>query len=323
MIWLCLLLLAFGLFLSAFFSGSETGFYRVARTRLAMDSMSGDFIARRLLDLTNHPALFVATTLVGNNLANYMVSLSIVLLARTLLGDAQIVELIAPVAMTPVVFVYGELLPKNLFYHAPNLLLHRCGPLFLLFVILFAPVSALLWAFGKLLELIVGESPQHVRHELARQELIQVLREGHEVGILQPAQQVLAKNLFAVASQRVSKYATPISRAGKLVLGQSRLEALRFGKRRKLSAAVVTDGQGELVGYVRMIDLYLNHSAVIEQQHLSTLGQVNASDSHGVSLMHMESNKHELAQVLDAKGATIGVLSIAQLTAPLFSRLPH
>ena len=31
-----------GVFLSAFFSGSETGFYRATRVRLTMDAMSGD-----------------------------------------------------------------------------------------------------------------------------------------------------------------------------------------------------------------------------------------------------------------------------------------
>jgi len=34
-------LLAIGMGLSAFFSGSETGFYRVTRVRLVMDAKSG------------------------------------------------------------------------------------------------------------------------------------------------------------------------------------------------------------------------------------------------------------------------------------------
>ena len=43
------ILVAAGLFLSAFFSGSETGFYRVTRVRLVMDAKSGKWIARSLL----------------------------------------------------------------------------------------------------------------------------------------------------------------------------------------------------------------------------------------------------------------------------------
>ena len=115
MIWI-LIMLAVGIFLSAFFSGSETGFYRVTRVRIALDALDGDLIARGLLWMTNNPAWFVATTLIGNNLANYVTSLAIVLGARQLVGgESYVAELVAPIVLAPLVFVYGELLPKNLF----------------------------------------------------------------------------------------------------------------------------------------------------------------------------------------------------------------
>ena len=72
-------LFAAGLALSAFFSGAETGFYRVQRLRLVLDGMSGNWLASGLLALANRPSLYVATTLIGNNVANYMTSLAIVL----------------------------------------------------------------------------------------------------------------------------------------------------------------------------------------------------------------------------------------------------
>ena len=67
-----LTLLAVGVFLSAFFSGSETGFYRASRFRVVLSALDGDRIAKRLLWLVNNPSLFVATTLIGNNVANYL-----------------------------------------------------------------------------------------------------------------------------------------------------------------------------------------------------------------------------------------------------------
>ena len=47
------------------------------RFTIALDAMGGDWIASRLLSLTNNPTLFVATTLIGNNLANYLTSYAI------------------------------------------------------------------------------------------------------------------------------------------------------------------------------------------------------------------------------------------------------
>ena len=139
-----------GLFLSAFFSGSETGFYRATRVRVALDGLSGDLVSRVLLWLTNNPTLFVATALVGNNVANYLTSLAIVMASQRLFGnDPSVADLIAPVIMAPIVFIYGELLPKNLYFHAPNRLLRRGGLLFVVFGVLCAPIVALLWLMGR------------------------------------------------------------------------------------------------------------------------------------------------------------------------------
>ena len=101
MILAAIVLLAFGVFLSAFFSGSETGFYRASRVRILIDALDGDRISKFLLLLVNNPTLFVATTLVGNNVANYMVSMAIVLFTRAVYtGDNSAVELIGPISTT-------------------------------------------------------------------------------------------------------------------------------------------------------------------------------------------------------------------------------
>ena len=161
-----LMLLTLGVFLSALFSGSETGFYRVTRMRLLLDGMAGDRTSTYLLSLTNHPALFVATTLIGNNVANYMTSLAIVMIAQRLFLGSQVAELLAPMVLSPLVFVYCELLPKQLFFYAPNSLLRRSGVLILSFTILFAPISAVLWVLGRLLESILGQTPLRLRRSL-------------------------------------------------------------------------------------------------------------------------------------------------------------
>jgi CBS domain containing-hemolysin-like protein len=306
------------LFLSAFFSGSETGFYRVTRVRLLLDGLGGDPVARGLLWLTNNPAFFVATTLVGNNLANYLTSLSIVLLARNLFGGQNVIaELVTPVFFTPLVFVYGELMPKNLFYYAPNLLLRRCGPLFLLFAVLFAPVSGLLWLLGRLLQSLLGEAPLRVRLALARKELQQVLDEGQEAGILQPAQRELANNLFSVASRRVEGICTPLGRMVSIRRGEKKADVLRIVKRHGSSVAPVVDPSSrDLIGYVRVVDLHLDPSPTVET--VRELPTVQASDAHIAALIQLQTTKEELARVVDASGRTVGVLYASELTDPLF-----
>ena len=54
-----------------FFSGAETGFYRVSYLRLSIDAQAGDPVARRILWFCQNPSDFVVTALIGNNVAQY------------------------------------------------------------------------------------------------------------------------------------------------------------------------------------------------------------------------------------------------------------
>jgi putative hemolysin len=317
-------MMAVGLFvismlLSAFFSGLETGFYRVTRFRLLLDGLSGDRIARSLLWLTNHPALFVATTLVGNNIANYLLSLSIVLICQAVPTRAgATLELLAPVALSPIIFVYCELLPKNLFYQAPNRLLRRFGPLILLFTVAFAPLAALLWALGRLIERLLGQAPLRLKLTLARRELQQVLEEGHAAGILRPAQRDLAQNLFELASQRASEFSVPVHRVTSFYVGQDKAEALRIARRQRSSVAPVTDPQSQrLLGYVRVVDLVLDAATTLQARSVRPLIEVRPDEPHIAALTRLQSAREELAKLINKQGQVVGFLYAEELTNPL------
>lgn len=326
MTWIPVLgLAAVGLFLSAFFSGSETAFYRATRLRLLLDALGGDRISRGLLWLTNHPAVFVATTLVGNNQANYLVSFAIVMGAHAAMGpealatgQGRAAELIAPLLLAPLLFVYGELLPKNLCLHAPNRLLRRGGPLFLFCVGLFAPVGCLLWGLSKILERLLGKAPEQVRLKLARRELQEVLEEGHAAGILHPAQRGLARGIFALANQPVARFTTPLEHVPRARCDMTRQDVLRLARRYRISVVPVEspDTRGELIGYLRVIDLGLSEGK--EVGPLRELLEISHDTPHVAALMRMQSAKESLARVVGAAGETLGIVTADRLREPLF-----
>ena len=317
MIWFALALGSLGLFLSAFFSGSETGFYRAARIRLVLDALGGDWISRALVELANRPAMFVATTLVGNNLANYMTSLAIVLATSWALGGSWMAELFAPIALAPILFVYGELMPKYLFLHAPNRFLRRGGALFLVFTALFLPVSALLWVLNRGLAALVGESPEKVRLRIARRELRSILEEGQEVGILYQAQKRLASGIFVSADHTVRRHAEPLSGVARARAGMSKSEICGLASRFEISEVPIEDGEGshELTAYVRVIDLAL--SASIEVENVRPMMTISAEDTPIEALMRMHLIQENMARVIDSEGRTVGILFASRLRQQL------
>ncbi len=308
-----------GMVASALFSGAETGFYRATRVRLLLDALSGNWTARGLLWLTNHPSLFVATTLLGNNLANYLVSLSIVVGTRRMWSsESYWATLIAPVALAPLVFVFGELTPKHVFYEAPNRLLRRCGPVLLLFTWLFLPISALLWALNQVLQRAFPAAPQQVRMALARQELAQLLEEGHQEGILRPTQRALAQGLFAVASRRVREFATPAARVTPAHLEMTKAQVQRLARQQRVSMLPVTDAPSsrELVGYVLVADLYLDGTEKLPTAR--PLVEIPDTETYIAALMRMHESPEVLGRIVNAQGRTVGFVSKRQLSEALF-----
>ena len=113
-----------GLFLSAFFSGTETGLYRVNRLRLHLGVKQRDPQALRLASVLDDEQGALSVTLVGTNMANYVTTSAVAFLFAELLsfGEAN-TELYTVAILTPIVFVFGEVVPKNLFrLHADTLL---------------------------------------------------------------------------------------------------------------------------------------------------------------------------------------------------------
>lgn len=319
MIWIALALGVAGLLLSGFFSGLETGFYRVTRIRLVLEALGGDRIAGMLLWLTNHPSLFIATCLVGNTLADYVTSLAAVLAAEILFGlRGHAAEIVVPLLLTPVVFVYGDLLPKNLFLHAPNRLLRKGGPLFALFVVLFFPVAAVLWAVDRMLAALVGETPERVRLTIARRELRLLLEEGHQVGLLQPAQRELAQGIFAVAKHPVSRYVVPLEQMPRVRTNAPKAAAQQLACQYGSPLVVVEDADqpGRLAGYTRAVELHLDRSDRVAP--IRSLIEVSPDDHHLDVLMRLHSRGEDLAEVVDSSGRTLGLVTAESLRRPLF-----
>jgi CBS domain containing-hemolysin-like protein len=320
MIWIALGLGAIGLGLSALFSGTETGFYRAARIRLVLDALGGDLVSRWLLWLTNHPTLFIATTLVGNNLANYLASLAIVMATHAMFStESHVAELCAPLLLAPVLFVYGELLPKSLFLSAPNRLLRMAGPLFLFFLPLFLPISAVLWGLNWLVGRLVAESPEKVRLTVAGRELHRALDEGHETGIIHPSQRELARGIFAVAKDPVVRFATPLAQVAKARTDMSKEQVRLLARRLHVAAVPVEEAsdQRRLVGYVRVIDLGLDPSGQLGP--LRPLAEIPAAATLLDSVMRLHAAQETMAQVVDASGNPIGILTADQLHTPLLT----
>lgn len=106
------LLLVLLIFLSAFFSGSETGLISLNRYRLKHLAEKNHGGALRALALLSNPEKLISLILLGNNFVNILITQVATYLGYRLYGEAGIA--IATGVLTLVLLLFAEITPKTL-----------------------------------------------------------------------------------------------------------------------------------------------------------------------------------------------------------------
>ena len=99
------------LFISAFFSASETAFTVVSRARLQTLETEGNKRAKMVNQLIAKKDQLVSATLLGNNIVNILASALTTSVLIGLFGDSGVVY--ATIIMTTLVIIFSEVLPKT------------------------------------------------------------------------------------------------------------------------------------------------------------------------------------------------------------------
>lgn len=205
---LALILLA-GLFLSGMFSGSETGLYSVTRSRLEVEVQRGARGAQLVRRLTERQASVLITILIGNNLALELMTLS----AEHAFESHQVLDwkrdAFLAFVLSPTVFLFGELLPKDLYLRRPHSLMRVSAPVLMAFRVLFLPLELLLRGLTWGLERLLGFGSAEIVKRPGRLGLLHVLAEGRAAGALEPHAEELARNALRLRTLPVTRVMIP------------------------------------------------------------------------------------------------------------------
>lgn len=125
------------LFMSAFFSGSETALTAASRARMHALESEGDEHAKRVNKLLEHPERLISTILLGNNLVNIMASALATSLLINVFGEVGVFY--ATALMTVVVVVFSEVLPKTYAIAYADKIALAVAPVMRLLVIVLRP----------------------------------------------------------------------------------------------------------------------------------------------------------------------------------------
>ncbi|RKD76003.1 Mg2+/Co2+ transporter CorB [Sinobaca qinghaiensis] len=128
------------LFVSFFFSGSETALTATNKMKLQTKAENGDKKAGKLLDLLSRPSEFITTILIGNNIANILLPTLVTALAI----QYGVSIGIASAILTVIIIIFSEVIPKSIAATFADRISPVVYPIIRFFVIIFKPVSLVL-----------------------------------------------------------------------------------------------------------------------------------------------------------------------------------
>ncbi|MDA0728249.1 MAG: hemolysin family protein [Bacteroidetes bacterium] len=328
-----LAVVALSLLASAFFSGMEMAF--VASSRLqtelrAQQSLRGQIVSF----LSDRPQLFIASMLVGNNLALVLCGMeSGALIGQWIFGVSGWQEASQPTVVlatqtlvtTAVVLVVAEFMPKSLFHASPNKWLDLFAfPLIVVFGVLALPAwlvmvisKALIRPFGsrhstsQALDTLGAQDLDHFINTLSGQmEPEQELE--HELQIL--------KNALDLPEVQARDSMVPRNEVSGIELETSIEDLQREFAETGYSKLVVYKGDiDHIVGYVHAKDLFRRPSS-LKEILLPTFVVPEPMPGDELLRQFLRRRRH-LAVVLDEFGGTAGILTMEDIVEELLGEI--
>ncbi|MFN4203730.1 MAG: HlyC/CorC family transporter [Tabrizicola sp.] len=172
------------LVLSAFFSGSETALTAASRAKLKAQADKGSRGAKAAMLVTEDRERMIGALLLGNNIVNILSAALATALLTRLFGDSGVA--LATLAMTALVLIFGEVMPKTVAITFPEPVATRVAPVIGLLIVVFSPVVAVVRALVRGILRLFGLKSEEGSAMLAlREEIAGAIALGHSEGAVE------------------------------------------------------------------------------------------------------------------------------------------
>ncbi|MCB9891237.1 MAG: DUF21 domain-containing protein [Planctomycetes bacterium] len=301
---------------SAFFSGAETGFYVVDRFRLEVLAAQRRRRALRVARLLEDQDVLLVTCLVGTNLANQLVTIFF----QEIVPAGAPVELLAGLVLTPLLFFFGEVFPKDLYRAHAETLAYRSAMPVHWFRIAFFPATFVLMRLGKWMSSLVGvRDPKHLRYR-GREGFLDLLQEGQESGVLSTQQAALGRNVMALHERTIANVMIPRARATCLRPGDTVATLLETARTTPHSRFPFVD-EARPIGYVMLRDVLHEPEDRDLRTYLRKPLELGPELTVSAALDVLRRGKVPFAMVVSDRRRFLGVLTAKDLVEEIVGEL--
>jgi len=289
------------LLLAALFSGYETGLYVCDHFKARGRKRGRFFGARALVALLEDRGRVVVALLIMTNICLFFASTCFTrLLLLVGLDDSLHTALLSAVLFSPLVVIFAEMVPKDLFRLRSDPLLYRFSPFILA---AHHVVRVVLWLPFRLF------SRRRMRRSLMTRDdvefhLTQHLRRGSILASM-------AANILRIGEKRIKDVMIPRRDCVTVTSETTLEEVVRLARRYRFSRLPVLETQNgsKVVGVVNIFDMFYRDAKKVKEVMRPPL-RLGAGMPLDDALLVMRVRRHPLAVVVDGRGAFIGVVTL-------------
>ena len=300
--------------LSAFFSSAESALLSANKVRLMNLQDEGNRKAKLVLNLLEEQSKVISTILVGNNVVNIAASSLATKVALDMWGDAGLG--LATGAMTLIILIFGEVVPKNIGAINANTWSMVVAPPLKLLAIILTPI---VWVLSEISRLAGKLSRSEDGDPFITEDELKILvNAGQEEGILDESETEMINSIFEFDETTVKEIMVPrIDMTA--INGEETIENILP----KIIAAghsripVYENSIDNIIGILYVKDLLKNldedFSTFKVKELLRSVYYIPENKNVSDLLAEMRQKRVHMAIILDEYGGTAGLITIEDL----------
>jgi len=327
--------------LEAFFSGSETAIISANKMRLKALADRGDGQAKLASQLLKRPERLLGTMLVGTNIAVVSAtSLAAVVVASLLrlsytTGRTDLESTITTLIMTPIILIFGEIIPKSICRARANSIALTVSPLLRWASVVLHPIvtsvtkisSSLARAITRIASTGgrgVGKKPSTVMEELRL-----LARLSEKEGLLRPQQRKMIYSVFDLERQTVASAMVPLVDVVSIEKNTNLEEFYGKVTEAGFSRFPVYEVRiDNIVGIVNVLDVLYSapgstggRTADISPFIHEDVIYFPESKRITTALQELQHSRHPMAIVVDEYGGVVGIVTIEDLVEEIVGEI--
>ncbi|MBT3382700.1 MAG: HlyC/CorC family transporter [Prolixibacteraceae bacterium] len=326
-----LLIILITILLSAFFSGMEIAFVSANKLRLELDIQSEPFSSKILKLVTRDAGRYIATMLVGNNIALVIYGIAFASLLEPVfqnyIQSESLILFLQTIVSTLIILVFAEFMPKTLFRIFPNILLTIFAIPLALFYFVFYPITRVtIWITNSLLKLFLNTDVKTKSKNpvFGRIELDEFVREPDVIGLEKKSNMEkevkLFKNALDFSKVKLREIMVPRTEIEMLDINSNisdlRQKFVETGYSRIL---FFTENVDNIVGYVQSSIIFQNPRSI--KPYLQNVLIAPETMPANKLLSTFIKEHRSIAIVVDEFGGTSGMVTSEDILEEIFGEI--